>query len=126
MVHGNDFTIYDRWLETMQWLRQFAEARGLRFDKESDFTSYIYRMERDYQLPTTVQSVSIGLPDGKAVFVASVSPPQEPLKGIEFRVLGGARQWHLHEHDGHLLEGKRKFDQTKVNALLEQIFSVYA
>jgi hypothetical protein len=126
MAHGNDFTIYDRWLEVMQWMRQFAEGRQLRFDKESDFTSYIYRMERDYQLPTTVQSVSIGLPDGKPVIVASVSPAHVPLKAIEIRILGGARHLHLHEHDGHLLEGKRMFDQTRLNAFLEQVFSVYA
>jgi hypothetical protein len=121
-----DLAIYDRWLEVMAWMREWAESRGLRFDKESDFTSYIYRMEREYQLPTTVQSVSIGLPDGKPVIVASVSPAHEPLKGIELRLLGGHSHWHLHEHDGHLLEGKRAFTKERLARILEGVFSVVA
>jgi NADH-quinone oxidoreductase chain 15 len=121
---SNDLSIYTRWLELLGWMQDYAQKHGIRFDKESDFTSYIYRMERDYQLPTTVQSVSLGLEDGKPIIVASVSPFHEPLKHIGIRLLGGARHWHLHEHDGHLLEGKRVFDRAKLEALLEKVFSV--
>jgi NADH-quinone oxidoreductase chain 15 len=119
----SDLGIYDRWLEVMAWMKSWADAKGYRFDKESDFTQYIYRMDRDYNLPTTVQAVSIGLPDGKAVIVASVSPAHEPLKGIELRLLGGHSHWHLHEHDGHLLEGKRPFTEARLQKILEGIFS---
>jgi hypothetical protein len=121
---SNDLAIYTRWLELLGWMQDYAQKNGIRFDKESDFTSYIYRMERDYQLPTTVQSVSLGLEDGKPIILASVSPFHEPLKHISLRLLGGARHWHLHEHDGHLLEGKRIFDRTKLEALLEKVLSV--
>jgi hypothetical protein len=121
-----DTAIYARWLELMTWMQEWAQAKGLRFDKESDFTQYIYRMERDYELPTTVQSVSIGQTDGKAVMVASVSPVHEPLKGIELRLQGSGRYWHLHEHDGHLLEGKREFTRERLNRVLESAFSVIA
>jgi NADH-quinone oxidoreductase chain 15 len=119
-----DLGIYDRWLELIVWMREWAESKGLRFDKESDFTQYIYRMDREYSLPTTVQSVSIGQADGKAVVVASVSPLHEPLKGIELRLQGGGRYWHFHEHDGQLLEGKREFTRAKLEKLLEGVFSV--
>jgi hypothetical protein len=122
----NDTAIYDRWLELMTWMRDWAHARGYRFDKESDFTQYIYRMERDYQLPTTVQSVSISLSDGKPVVIAAVSPFHEPLKFIEMRLQGGAKHWHFHEHDGHLLEGKREVTQERLHRILESVFSVVA
>ena len=124
MAHGNDFEIYERWLELLSHLEAYAKQHGLRFDKESDFTQYIYRMEREYNLPTTVQSVSLGLESGKAIIVASVSPVQEPLKHILINLQGGARHWHLHAHDGHLLDGKRIFDRLKLETLLNKIFSV--
>jgi hypothetical protein len=124
MAHGKDFEIYDRWLELLGNLEDYAKRHHLRFDKESDFTQYIYRMEREYTLPTTVQSVSLGLESGKAIIVASVSPLQEPLKHISIKLQGGARHWHLHAHDGHLLEGKRVFDRIKLEALLDKVFSV--
>jgi hypothetical protein len=124
MAHGNDFEIYERWLELLSYLEAYAKQHGLRFDKESDFTQYIYRMEREYTLPTTVQSVSLGLESGKAIIVASVSPLQEPLKHISINLQGGARHWHLHAHDGHLLDGKRIFDRSKLEALLDKVFSV--
>ena len=122
----NDLSIYNHWLEVMTWMREWAASKDLRFDKESDFTSYIYRMEREYTLPTTVQSVSIGLPSGKPVIVASVSPTHEPIKGIELRLMGGHSHWHLHAHDAHLLEGKRAFTRERLNKILEGVFSVAA
>ncbi len=124
MAHTDDFDIYERWLEMLSNLEAYAKQHGLRFDKESDFTQYIYRMEREYTLPTTVQSVSLGLESGKAIIVASVSPLQEPLKYISINLQGGARHWHLHAHDGHLLEGKRIFDRAKLEGLLNKVFSV--
>ena len=124
MAHPNDFDIYERWLELLSHLEAYAKQHGLRFDKESDFTQYIYRMEREYTLPTTVQSVSLGLESGKAIIIASVSPLQEPLKYISINLQGGARHWHLHAHDGHLLEGKRIFDRVKLEGLLNKVFSV--
>ncbi|MFN3267443.1 MAG: NADH-quinone oxidoreductase subunit 15 [Deinococcales bacterium] len=117
-----DLQIYTAWLELLEWMQDYAKRYGIRFDKESDFTGYIYRMERDYTLPTTVQSVSLGLENGKPVFLASVSPVHEPLKHISLRLLGGARHWHLHEHNGQLFEGKRIFDRAKLEALLDKIF----
>ncbi len=117
---------YQQWVQLLEWMREWAEAKGLRFDKESDFTQYIYRMERDYDLPTTVQSASVGLNDGTAVVIASVSPPQEPLKGIHLRVVGGHIEFHLHAGEHGLLEGKRAFGKERLAAILERVTAVKA
>ena len=120
MSHADDAAFYQRWVELLEWLRAYASEKGLRFDKESDFTGYIYRMERPYSLPTTVQTVSLGLPDGTPVIVASASPPVEPLKGIHLRLMGGHQAWHLHAGDAGLLEGKRPLTRERLHAILDR------
>ena len=126
MAHADDTKLYEQWVDLMDWMRAYAQANNLRFDKESDFTQYIYRMERDYQLPTTVQAVSIGLPDGTPVMVASVSPLHEPMKGIHLRLMGAHQSWHLHAGVQGLLEGKRAFTRERLNTLLDRVFAVKA
>jgi hypothetical protein len=126
MAHADDAKLYAQWVELMDWMNAYAQSKGLRFDKESDFTQYIYRMERDYQLPTTVQAVSVGLPDGTPVMVASVSPLHEPIKGIHLRLMGAHQAWHLHAGDQGLIEGKRVFSRERLNALLDRVFAVKA
>ena len=123
MAHVSDAQFYDRWVQLLDWMKAYAQAHGLRFDKESDFTQYIYRMEREYALPTTVQSASIGLPDSTAVVVASVSPLHEPIKGIHVRVMGAHQAWHLHAGPDGLLEGKRAFTQERLNTILDRVIA---
>ncbi len=120
----NGAKLYGQWVELMNWMGEYAKNNNLRFDKESDFTDYIYRMERDYDLPTTVQSVSLGLPDGTPIMLASVSPRHEPIKGIHLRLMGAHQAWHLHEHDGHLLEGKRAFSKERLFGICNQVFAI--
>ena len=125
--HGpaaDDATYYAQWVALMNELSAYAEERGLRFDKESDFTKYIYRMERDYALPTTVQTVSLGLPNGKAVLVASASPPREPMKSIHLRLMGGHQTWHLHATPNGLSDGKRPFTRERLHSILDRVFAV--
>ena len=124
MAHVSDTVFYQQWVQLLEWMREWADAKGLRFDKESDFTQYIYRMERSYDLPTTVQSASVGMPDGTAVVLASVSPPQEPLKGIHLRVMGGHIEFHLHAGENGLLEGKRAFTKERLGIMLERVTAV--
>ncbi len=114
---------YERWMELMGWMRAYAEERGLHFAKESDFTDFIYRMNRNYALPTTVQAVSLGLPDGTPVLIASASPPHEPLKSIQLRQLGAHREWHLHADSNGLFEGRLAFTQTRFGRLADQVFA---
>jgi NADH-quinone oxidoreductase chain 15 len=124
MAQVSDTVFYNQWIQLLEWMREWAQAKGLRFDKESDFTQYIYRMERDYPLPTTVQSASVGLTNGTAVVIASVSPPQDPLKGIHLRVMGGHLEFHLHASENGLLEGKRAFGKERLGLLLERVTAV--
>jgi hypothetical protein len=107
-------------------LAEYAQSRGLRFDKESDFTKFIYRMERDYDLPTTVQTVSIGLPDGTPVIVASASPPVEPLKSIHLKLMGGHQTWHLHAGEQGLILGKAPLTVDRLHNILDSVFRVRA
>ena len=124
MSHGDDARLYEQWVALIGELRAYAEEKGLRLDKEADFTDYIYRMERPYALPTTVQTVSLSLPDGKPVIVASVSPPQEPLKHIALRLLGGHQHWHLHAEENGLSDGKLPFTRERLRTYLDRVFSV--
>jgi NADH-quinone oxidoreductase chain 15 len=126
MAHVSDTVFYNQWVQLLEWMREWAQVKGLRFDKESDFTQYIYRMERDYPLPTTVQSASVGMNDGTAVVIASVSPPQDPLKGIHLRVMGGHLEFHLHAGENGLLEGKRAFGKERLATILERVTAVKA
>ncbi len=126
MANVTDTVFYQQWLQLLGWMRDWAQTKGLRFDKESDFTSYIYRMEREYNLPTTVQSASVGMNNGTAVVLASVSPPQEPLKSIHLRVMGGHIEFHLHAGENGLLEGKRAFTQDRLSKILERATAVKA
>lgn len=126
MAHVSDTVFYQQWVQLLEWMRDWAHEKGFRFDKESDFTQYIYRMERDYNLPTTVQSASVGMTDGTAVVIASVSPPQDPLKGIHLRVMGGHLEFHLHAGENGLLEGKRAFGKERLGLILERVTAVKA
>lgn len=117
---ADDARLYRQWVELIRWLQDYAAEKGLRLDKEADFTSYIYRMERPYELPTTVQTVSLGLPDATPVLIASVSPPVEPLKGVHLRFLGGHQAWHLHAGPDGLMEGKRSFGRDRLRAIADR------
>jgi hypothetical protein len=122
----HDALLYQQWVELMDELGQYAVERGLRLDKESDFTGYIYRMERAYSLPTTVQAVSIGLASGKAVLLASVSPPIEPLKGIHLRIMGGHQSWHLHAGPDGLMQGQLRLTRERLHSILDRVFAIKA
>jgi hypothetical protein len=126
MSHADDGTLYRQWVDLISQLQAYAAERGLRLDKEADFTGFVYRMERQYDLPTTVQTVSLSLPDGKPVIVASVSPPQEPMKSIHLRLLGGHQTWHLHAAERGLTDGKIPFTTQRLYGILDRVFAVRA
>ena len=42
MAHVTDTVYYQQWVQLLEWMREWADAKGLRFDKESDFTQYIF------------------------------------------------------------------------------------
>lgn len=114
----NQTALYRSWVELLGWMRDAADARGLAFEKVSDFPDYIYRMERPYDLPTTVQSAALNV-DGSPLLLAAVSPRHVELGGVSLRLMGGSKHWHLHAGEGGLLEGKRPFTKARLEAILD-------
>lgn len=118
MAHGTDAQLYAQWMELLTWLEAEAGARGLSFTKVADFPDYIYRMERPYDLPTTVMSASLNA-GGQPLLVAGVSPRHTDLKAVSLRLMGGSKHWHLHAGENTLLEGKRPFTRERLSVLLD-------
>ncbi|GHF29864.1 hypothetical protein HNQ07_000807 [Deinococcus metalli] len=120
MAHAADSALYSHWVTLLGWLEAEATARGLEFSKVADFPDYIYRMERPYDLPTTVMSVALGS-GGQPLVVAAVSPRHVDLKGVSLRLMGGSKHWHLHAGEGGLLEGKRPFTRERLATVLDGV-----
>lgn len=117
MTHS-DSALYAGWTELLGWLEAEAHARGLTYGKVADFPDYIYRMERPYDLPTTVMSVNVGA-GGQPLLVAAVSPRHADLGAVSLRLMGGSKHWHLHAGTRGLLEGKRPFTRERLGAVLD-------
>ena len=69
---------YRAWAELLEWMREYAASReGVRFVKQADFTDYIYRMEREYDLPSTIMSASLSNADDQPILLVSASQRAE-------------------------------------------------
>lgn len=122
-----DRAFYAAWAELLDWLREYAEgSQQAHFTKEADFTDYIYRMHRPFDLPTTVMVASLSHADGKPVLMVSASQRAAVFKEVV-----------LHPYDSHvyrkltlaqggdgLAEGKRKFTKERLFALADELFGV--
>lgn len=117
-MQHSDTALYQHWVALMGWMQDAARERGLSFEKVSDFPDYIYRMERPYELPTTVASVSLNQA-GQPLMIASVSPRHVQLGGVQLRLMGASKHWHLHAGEDGLLEGKRPFTRERLAAILD-------
>ncbi|HEX7038544.1 MAG TPA: NADH-quinone oxidoreductase subunit 15 [Trueperaceae bacterium] len=119
---------YRAWAEMLEWMREYAASReGAAFTKESDFPDYIYRMERPYDLPTTIMVASLSDPaTGLPVLMANASPRHAVFKEVV-----------LHPYDSHvyrkltlapdgsgLAEGRRRFTRDMLFALADDLFGV--
>jgi hypothetical protein len=111
--HHHDEMLYKSWVQILEWMRQYAAENGVQFTKESDFPDFIYRMERPYELPTTIMAASLSDGRGEPFFFASVSPRHAKLKHIAFRVPGGHIHHHAHWEDGKGLVLEGKFPVTR-------------
>ena len=82
-MNEKDRGFYQAWASLLQWMRDYAAERsGARFEKEADFTDYIYRMERPYELPTTVMSASLSDEGGNPVLLVNASPRKAVFKEV--------------------------------------------
>lgn len=107
-------------------MREYAaNHEGALFEKEADFPDYIYRMERPYDLPTTIMSASLSTPSGYPVLLVNASPRHALFKEVI-----------VHPFDSHsyrtlsyspdkqtLVEGKRPFTQEMLVQLADDLFS---
>ena len=119
-----DKAFYHAWSELLSWLREYAEAHeGVIFEKEADFPDYIYRMERPYDLPTTVMSASLSLPDGKPVLLVSASPRHALFKEVILHPFESHvyRKLTYNPELGALAEGKRAFTRAMLHDLADRL-----
>lgn len=118
---------YAAWVELLSWMREIADAReDVRFEKEADFPNYIYRMHRDYDLPTTIMSASLSLPDGNPVLMVNASPPHTVFKEIVMHPIDSHayRKLTLAADGEGLTEGKRRFTRERLEAWAHELFSL--
>ena len=118
---------YAAWAEFLGWMREVAEAReGVRFEKEGDFPDYIYRMERPYDLPTTVMSASLSLPDGRPVLLAYASPRHAVFKEVVVHPVDSHayRKLTLAKDGAGLAEGPRRFTKNRLEHLADELFAL--
>lgn len=124
-----DKAFYQAWNELLTWLREYAQAReGVIFEKEADFPDYIYRMERPYDLPTTVMSASLSLPDGKPVLLLNASPRHAIFKEVVVHPFESHvyRQLTYRPEQEALAEGNRPFTKERLFELADRLFAEHS
>jgi len=127
VMDDQDRAFYPAWAELLEWMRELADQRDdVRFEKEGDFPDYIYRMERPYDLPTTVMSASLSLPDGRPVLLANASPRHVVFKEVVLHPLDSHayRTLTLSEDGQGLVEGTRPFTRDRLEHLADELFAL--
>ena len=125
-MREKDKAFYAAWAQFLDWMREYADGRDhVLFEKEADFTDYIYRMERPYDLPTSIMSASLSEPDGTPVLMAYASPRQAVFKEIEINLFGShvRRTLQLGKDGVSLAEGKRPFTREMLEELADEAFA---
>ncbi len=120
---------YRAWAELLEWMREYAAQHdGVKFVKQGDFTDYIYRMERPYDLPTTVMSASLSTPADQPILFASCSQRAAAFKEISLRPFQSHiyRKLTLAEDGRGLMEGPRPFTKEHLFRLADGVFEVAA
>src|SRR5690606_9487893 len=103
-----------------------AVRPGVVFTKEADFTDYIYRMERPFDLPTTIMVASLSTPDGQPVLMVNASQRAAVFKEVvlhpyETHVY---RKLKLAPGGAGLAEGRRVFTEAMLEELADGLFGV--
>lgn len=121
----SDKAFYDAWTTILGWMREYAASHeGVEFVVQGDYPDYIYRMERPYDLPTTVMSASLSDPEDNPVLLLYASPRTVIFKEIvvhpfETHVY---RKLKLGADGTSMVEGKRVFDRGRLVALADDLF----
>ncbi len=126
-MNEKDAAFYRAWASLLQWMRDYAaEKTGATFEKEADFPDYIYRMERPYDLPTTVMSASLSGASGKPVLLVNASPRKAVFKEVVLHPFESHtyRKLKLADDGENLAEGKRVFTKAMLYHLADELYGV--
>ncbi len=116
---------YRAWTELLEWLREYAAANdGVKFVKQADFTDYIYRMARPYDLPTTILSASLSTPEDHPVLFVSASQRADVFKKVVLHPFDSHvyRNLKLAPDGVNLAEGPRIFTKEMLFELADGLF----
>lgn len=119
---------YAAWANVLEWMREYATASGgaVRFVKQADFTDYIYRMERDYDLPTTIMAASLSADGDEMVLYATASPRHALFKEVVLHPFGSHiyRSLTMPKGGTKFMEGPREFTKDMLFALMDSLVNV--
>jgi hypothetical protein len=124
-AEGKDAAFYRAWNDLLGWMREYADTRrGAIFEKEADFPDYIYRMERPYDLPTTIMSASLSDPKGRPVLLVNASPRHAVFKEVILHPFESHtyRKLTYNPQKNALVEGKRPFTKAMLFELADPLF----
>ncbi len=116
---------YAAWEKLLGWLLEYAEAHPqAAFEKEADFPDYIYRMERPYDLPTTIMSASLSDLKGRPLLLVNASPRHTVFKEIIVHPFESHTYRTLTYNDDRtsLVEGKRPFTREMLFKLADTLY----
>lgn len=122
---GRDAAFYEAWNTLLGWMREYADAHGgAMFEKEADFPDYIYRMERPYDLPTTIMSASLSDLKGRPVLLVNASPRHTVFKEVVLHPFESHtyRKLTYNPQKGALAEGKRPFTKAMLFELADALY----
>ena len=123
---NTDSAFYQAWTLVLEWMQTYAaNNQKAMFEKEADFPDYIYRMERPYDLPTTVMSASLSDGSGKPVLMLNASPRHAVFKEVELHPFESHsyRKLRYNPEKQALCEGPRVFSQERFIDLADELFT---
>ncbi|MDZ7705700.1 MAG: NADH-quinone oxidoreductase subunit 15 [Trueperaceae bacterium] len=125
-MNENEKAFYRAWAELLDWMRAYADEHDdAIFEKEADFTDYIYRMERPYELPTIIMSASLSDPEGQPVLMVNASPRHAVFKEVVVHPFESHtyRKLSYKPDKDALAEGKRPFTKQMLFDLADDLFA---
>lgn len=124
----HDRKFFAAWTELLRWTQEYAVERQVQYVKLADYTDYIYRMARPYDLPTTTMSASLADARGQSVLIVTSSQRADVFKEVIVHPADSRNHRHLTlAADGvHLAEGTRIFTREMLFELADRLFSVAA
>jgi hypothetical protein len=130
MTDPTSTAFYTAWKDLLEHLKSYADAHSdtVLFEKEADFPDYIYRMERPYDLPTTIMSASLSDKEGHPVLLVNASPRHALFKEIVLHPFESHtyRKLKYSSEKNALVEGKRVFTKEMLFVLADELFGVHA